>query len=122
MSGLAKTAESEKPIEKIVHPEAPLSTSSSGEMQYLGIPVDMYAFFDLDLAKASEKQRDKMNFINQTLSKKHESQGERLMALKDMTRKFGMSGFDTNLEKVYRYLRLSSDIEDLENRRRALER
>jgi hypothetical protein len=118
--GLAKSAVSVEATKPIVHPASPLSTMTSGEVAYMGVPIDMYAFFNLDLSKASEKQRERMGYIYSKLD--GETLGERLLSLKQIEYKLGRAGFDSMLDKVNRYLRMGDEVKDLELRRKSMER
>jgi hypothetical protein len=119
MSGLAKTAESVAPV-KVEHSESPLSTMTSGEVAYMGVPVDLYSFFNLDLSKASEKQRERMGYIYSKLD--GETLGERLKHLKEIEWKLGRAGFDSMLDKVNRYIRMGDEVKELELRKKSMER
>jgi hypothetical protein len=119
MSGLAKTSESVVPV-KIEHSANPLSTMTSGEVAYMGVPVDLYSFFDLDLAKASEKDRERMGYIYSKLE--GETLGEKLSSLKQIEWKLGRAGFDKMLDKVNRYVRMGDEVKELELRRKSMER
>lgn len=107
------------PQQRLQISATPLGTMSSGEIGYLGIPVDIYAHFGIELSKASEAQREKMALINSGID--GETLGDRMLKLRDIERKLGMSGMDSRLDKVYRYIRISSEIKDLEKRRKSME-
>lgn len=118
--GLAKTAVAQAPNKPVEHAPSPLSTMTYGEVAYMGVPVDMYGFFDVDLGKATDKQRERMGYIYSQLQ--GETLGEKLMALKQIEWKLGRSGFDSMLDKVNRYLRMNEDIRELELRKKSMER
>lgn len=118
--GLAKSAESVQ-VKAVEHSANPLNTSSSGELSYLGVPVDIYGYFGLDLNKASNSQREKMLQINRYVSDGDATIGDRMMKIRQIERKLGMGGMDSRIDKIYRYIRLSENIRDLEARRKALE-
>lgn len=121
MSGLAKTAEEVKPVEAVVHPETPKLSSSNGEFNYMGVPVDMFRYFNVDLGKESQAKLEKIDFINGWLKEKSESIGDRLMELRRIENKLGMSGTDSRVDKIYRYMRLSSNMQEMEKRMKAME-
>lgn len=121
MSGLAKTAEAVKPVEPIVHKEGAKLTSSEGEFNYLGVPVDMYRHFNLDLGKASQAKLEKIDFINGWLKQTQESVGDRLMELRRIESKLGMSGMDSRIDRVWQYMRLSSNMKEMEKRMKSME-
>lgn len=119
MEGLAKTS-AVREIKPVEHPASPLSTMTSGEVAYLGVPIDLYSFFDLDLAKASDKQRERMGYIYNQLE--GDTIGNKMVSLKQIEWKLGRSGFDSMLDKINRYLRMKEEIRDLELRSKSMER
>lgn len=118
--GIAKTAVAEAVSKPVVHSASPLSTMTSGETAYMGVPVDMYEFFDVDFGKASEKQRERMGYIYGQLQ--GETLGEKLSHLKSIEWKLGRGGFDSMLDKINRYLRMGEEVKELELRRKGMER
>lgn len=121
MSGLAKTAEEVKPVEPVVHAEGAKLTSSEGEFNYLGVPVDMFRYFNLDLGKASSSKLEKVDYINGWLKESNESVGDRLMELRKIENKIGMSGMDSRIDKVWQYMRLSKNMKEMEKKMKAME-
>lgn len=118
--GLAKSAQSVSPV-TVVHSKDAQLSSTNGEVAFLGIPVDYYGHFGIDLNRATEKQREKMAYMSKWLSEKHETLGDRLLELRKLEGRIGMTGTDSRIDKVYRYMRLSDNIKDLEKQRQALE-
>lgn len=121
MSGLAKTAEASKPVEPVVHSDTPKLTSSEGEFNYLGVPVDMFRYFNIDLGKASQSKIEKVDYINGWLKESNESVGDRLMELRKIENKLGMSGMDSRIDKIWQYMRLSKNMKEMEKKMKAME-
>lgn len=118
--GLAKTADSPISNKPVTHDISALSTMSSGEVAYMGVPIDLYGFFNLDLSKATDKQRERMGYVYSQLE--GDTLGNKMMKLKDIEWKLGRGGFDSMLDKMNRYLRMNQDIKDLELRKKSMER
>lgn len=119
--GLAKSAEASIPASPVTHAETPKNSSISNEVTFMGVPTTYYTYFNVDMGRIEGADREKLGFINGWLGESTSSLGDRLIKLKEIERKIGMSGFDSRISKVYNYMRISSQISDFEKQRKALE-
>lgn len=119
-AGLAKSSESasKAPVELsgIQH-----NSIHQSNIEYFGIPVELYGFFGVDISGATEKQKEKLGIINSLIKSKGETMGDKLTSLKEIERKLTRDPLRSRVDSVYNYLRLSSKIEDLAKQRQALE-
>lgn len=106
----------EKPITEHSTPQTTFS--------YDGLPLDIYVFFNSSFDNSSPRDRDKMRDIYEYSSGKHEKPvlGDILQTMRDIESKLGYSGYDRKLDKVWNWVRLSRYTDDLDKRRRALEK
>ena len=114
---LAKTAEQAVPqVAPITdHPEV-----KETPIVYDGVPMDMYAYFGLDMHRVGQSTKDKLRDIFEWSRGESPSLGEALIKVRDLESQLGSGGYETKYDKMWRYIRLSQNIKELDKRRESL--
>lgn len=88
--------------------------------EYNGVPVDFFRHFDLDMSKAGEKELQKLRDIYAWSKSDTESLGDALVKVSRIESQLGLGGFDKMYNKVWNWVRITTQMEDLNNRRESM--
>jgi len=120
--GLAKTAEDVKP--KTVSQPEPVNVESA--FIYDGIPIDIARYFNEDVFNLPNKEKDKVVDIYNWAKERVGSEGtlgDVMMRISTLERQLGSPALgEKRYDKMWNWVKLSFNIEDLDKRRKALER
>lgn len=125
MEGLAKSAELPKQADKKDNVGKSDADSFAIKYPWSDIPYEVFNHFDIDMFKADDKTineiRDIYRYIQNELPKDNQSIGDVLIRLSEMRRSLGIPRFHEKAwNKLYNYVRISSNIKELEKQREAL--
>jgi hypothetical protein len=121
--GMAKGAPAPANQEPVVieSPEPGIGQS----YHHMGVPVDFYRFFDVAMEKVDEDGVNKLKDIYEWAGNKVEEKtmGNIMDKIGEVSRKLGSPHIgERRYEKVWEWIKISKNIEDLEKRREAQER
>lgn len=92
-------------------------------MEFAGIPVDMYRYFGIDLGSGDEKELNKVREIYDWARKDSESLGDAMTKISRLERQLGSPQLnETRHTKVWLWVKLTRQIEDLDKRRESMRR
>ena len=116
---LAKTASTPAPapITSPVHQEGMLQNMEVG-----GIPVDVIYRYGLNIGQLEEQDTKKLKAITDWMKRDTETLGDGLMKLNKLEQKLGLGGHDKMQDKVYRWIKLSNQINEIGKIRDSLEK
>lgn len=118
VSSWAKEAPSSQVVENKELISSPKeSLGGSVEMGINGVPIDLYRYFCVDIGSASPATIEKLRSINQLSSSLWSSNAERIDGIRAIERKMGKDYLRNPIDRVYGYLKLSKNIQDLEKQR-----
>lgn len=122
MNGIAKDSAAQKTIH-VEHAPLPQKTADNNQvdtpLSFEGVPVDLYRYFSLDIANAPQGKVEKMQAIYQALQ--GETMGDKISKLREYENRIGMSGVDSRIDKLYNYLKLSRQSEEIVKKMKAME-
>jgi hypothetical protein len=116
---IAKSAPSQNvPVQAApIHQESVLQN-----MEMAGIPVDVIYRYGLDMGRLDDGETKQLKAITDWMKKDTESLGDGLNKLSILERKLGLGGHDKMLDKVYRWIKLSNHINEIDKVRSSLEK
>ena len=109
-------AKSSKPVvaQTIVAP-----TTTQPVMNIDGAPLDVLRHFDIDYTTADSKEIGKARQVYELLSP-GKTIGDLLISIKEIEGKIGLSGYENRLNRVWNYIQINKQIEDLQKRQEAM--
>jgi len=113
--GIAKSvavAEAPKPQEA--------SKPAVENYEYNGVPVDFFRHFDLEMSKSGDRELQKLKDIYSWAKKDTETLGDALVKISRLESQLGSGGFDRRYDKVWNWVRITTQMEDLNNRRESM--
>ena len=84
-----------------------------------GIPVDIYRHFDVPMDMADNKQKDMLREIT-GWAFEGESIGDGLQKIRNLERKLGMAGYRETYSKVWNWIKLQKQVDELTKRQNSL--
>lgn len=116
---IVKTSESNVASTETRVQETP-SMSGFNDVNYNGIPIDVYGYFDVPLTSNDRQLPERLSKIL-SWAKDKETIGDKLQKLRQLENQLGVPrGGESRIERLYRWISLSSKIDDLRNRQDAL--
>lgn len=94
--------------------------TTAPDISYSGVPLDLYRYFNLDLGTVNEKEVSRLKDILTWAKQDTQSLGDAMVKISHIERELGMGGFEKRHERVWNWVRLSLNINDLEARRESL--
>lgn len=120
MEGLAKSAPK---VTGDVPDARPQIANGFNTLCYDTVPIDIYRQFDLDLANVNDKVRGQLKDIFNYAYEANEqkSVGNAMTTLRNLEVKLGSPrGGESRIGRIYNWVKLSNQIQDLDLRRNAL--
>jgi len=89
-----------------------------------GIPLDIYSFFETSSENSNPKEKDKLRDVYEFIKGRCEEPtlGNILHSLSVMESKLGLGGYAKRLDRVWNYVRLSRQVDELDKRRKSMEK
>jgi hypothetical protein len=99
-----------------LRPTAPLSGQT-----YLhdGVAVDIYRHFNVQMETADSKTKDMLKDVSEWAFE-GESIGDGLQKIRNLERKLGMSGYRETYSKVWNWIKLQKQVDELTKRQNSL--
>ena len=118
VDGIAKSAEQVQPTEPITH--EPIATGVDA-MCYEQVPIDIYRFFDTPVGSIDSKDVKILKEISDWAFNGVETLGDGLIRLRNLEIKLGVpTGKDKRPDKIWRWVKMQRNIEDLQKRQEAI--
>ena len=118
--GIAKTSEQAQtqPTQPITHEHI---TEGVDAICYEQVPVDVYAFFDAPVGSMTSKEVERLKDISDWAFSGSRTLGDGLQKLRSLEIQLGMpTGKDTRQDKIWRWVKMQQQIEDLMKRQGAI--
>jgi hypothetical protein len=117
MERIAKTPESIQPVSAPQHK----TTQGISTLRYEDVPIDVYRFFERDIGTVDSKELDQLKAISSWAFRDVETLGDGLIKLRDLEIKLGVpSSGESRENKIYNWITLQKQIDDLRKRQEAL--
>lgn len=84
-----------------------------------GVPVDIFRHFNLPMEQSDAKQRDMLREIS-GWAFEGESLGDGLQKIRNLERKLGMAGYRETYSKVWQWIKLQKQVDELSKRQNSL--
>ena len=113
---IAKSSPSSTPITS-----APISVAPLSGQTYMhdGVPVDIFRHFNLPMEMSDNKQKDMLRDIS-SWAFEGESIGDGLQKIRNLERKLGMAGYRETYSKVWQWIKLQKQVDELSKRQNSL--
>lgn len=109
--------------------EAPITINQSitkdpnGVFQYEGIPIDVYRYFDTPMETVVGKDADKLREVAKWAFEDSETVGDALQRIRSLEMRLGTpDNGNSRFDKIYTWVRMQRNIEDLRKRQNSLGR
>jgi hypothetical protein len=102
-------------------PSTPVSVAPLQGQTYMhdGVPVDIYRHFNIRMEEADSKTKDMLRDVS-TWAFEGESIGDGLQKIRNLERKLGMSGYRETHSKVWNWIKLQKQVDELTKRQNSL--
>lgn len=117
MEGLAKSAPSNAPVTVNISKESPAISA----MMLDGAPIELYNYFDVEYSNTPDKDKKQLREIFDLIKSETGDMAGVFKKLTDVSIKLGAPSFnETKHGKVWSYLKIASQINELQNRQELL--
>ena len=102
----------------------PVSTRSTAPLSgqtyfHDGVPVDIYRHFNVPMEMADNKTKDMLREVSDWAFE-GESIGDGLQKIRNLERKLGMAGYRETHSKVWNWIKLQKQVDELTKRQNSL--
>lgn len=123
--GIAKSAPTSAPDsapQEDIKPREP-AKSSVGGILWEGVPISLYRYFNTDVGTADNRSISQMKDIFEWAKRDVGDNGDILQKLRKIELKLGASGYgETRQSRVFNYVKIQQQIDDLTKQRDSLRR
>ena len=102
--------------------EEPTPKERFNAFEYEGIPIDFYAFFDVPMDRATQKDKKELGDIYSWGKENDKTLGDVMQHLRDLEMQLGQPKIGVKRHtKLWNYIKIQKNIEDLMKRKDALQ-
>jgi hypothetical protein len=113
---IAKSSPSSTPTPSVAPSIAPLQGQT---YMHDGVPVDIFRHFNIPMDMADNKQKEMLREIA-GWAFEGESIGDGLQKIRNLERKLGMAGYRETYSKVWQWIKLQKQVDELSKRQNSL--